>query len=188
VGRATKVTNSIRALRFANGEMTQAELADRLGVTRQTIIAVEQGKYSPTLEMAFRMARVFGVPLEQVFQYPDDPRRDYIKRCVAVGGQTVEVKDKVLYVDGRARNEPYVKHIDPTNHPASFDPRDNFGPYRVPDGSLFMMGDNRDNSNDSRFWGPVKMSLVKGRAMFLYWSWDGEQRWPRFGRILTAIR
>ena len=123
-----------------------------------------------------------------VFQYPDDPRRDYIKRCVAVGGQTVEVKDKVLYVDGQKQVEPYVKHIDPTNHPATFDPRDNYGPQQVPPGHLFMMGDNRDNSNDSRFWGPVNMSLVKGRAMFLYWSWDGDRRWPRFHRILTAIR
>jgi signal peptidase I len=123
-----------------------------------------------------------------VFQYPEDPRRDYIKRCVALGGQTIEVKDKVLYVDGQKQVEPYVKHIDPSNHPASSDPRDNFGPYQVPPGHLFMMGDNRDNSNDSRFWGPVNMSLVKGRAMFLYWSWDGERRWPRFHRILTAIR
>lgn len=69
--RPTRVTNSIRAFRFAHGEMTQAELADRIGVTRQTIIAIEQGKYSPTLEMAFQIARVFGVPLDEVFQYPD---------------------------------------------------------------------------------------------------------------------
>ena len=69
--RPTRVTNSIRALRFAHGEMTQAELADRVGVTRQTIIAIEQGKYSPTLEMAFQIARVFEVPLDEVFQYPD---------------------------------------------------------------------------------------------------------------------
>ncbi len=67
----TRVTNSIRALRFANGEMTQADLAQRIGVTRQTIIAIEQGRYSPSLEMAFQIARVFGVPLDQVFQYPD---------------------------------------------------------------------------------------------------------------------
>ncbi|WP_218022993.1 MULTISPECIES: helix-turn-helix transcriptional regulator [Calidithermus] len=66
------MTNSIRALRFAHGEMTQAELADRVGVTRQTIIAIEQGKYSPSLEMAFRIARVFKVPLEEVFHYPDE--------------------------------------------------------------------------------------------------------------------
>ncbi len=70
----TRVTNSIRALRFANGEMTQAELADRVGVTRQTIIAIEQGRYSPTLEMAFRITRVLRVPLDEVFQYPDEQR------------------------------------------------------------------------------------------------------------------
>ncbi len=72
MGKPTKVTNSIRSLRFAHQEMTQAGLAKQLGVTRQTIIAIEQGKYSPSLEMAFRIARVFDVPLEQVFQYPQD--------------------------------------------------------------------------------------------------------------------
>ena len=123
-----------------------------------------------------------------VFQYPEDPRKDYIKRCVAVGGQTVQVKDKQLYVDGQKRLEPYVIHIDTSVHPANWDPRDNFGPFTVPPGTLFMMGDNRDNSNDSRFWGPVPMSNVKGRALFLYWSWDGDRKWPRFGRILSAIR
>jgi putative transcriptional regulator len=70
--KPTRVTNSIRALRFAADEMTQAELADRVGVTRQTIIAIEQGKYSPTLEMAFRIARELRVPLDEVFHYPDE--------------------------------------------------------------------------------------------------------------------
>ncbi|MFC0678547.1 helix-turn-helix transcriptional regulator [Lysobacter korlensis] len=69
--KPTKVSNSIRALRFAHGEMTQAELAERVNVTRQTIIAIEQGRYSPSLEMAFQIARVFNVPLDDVFQYPD---------------------------------------------------------------------------------------------------------------------
>ena len=69
--KPTRVTNSIRALRFTNGEMTQADLADRVGVTRQTIIAIEQGKYSPSLEVAFQIARVFRVPLDEVFQYPE---------------------------------------------------------------------------------------------------------------------
>ena len=69
--KPTRVTNDIRALRSAAGEMTQAELADRIGVTRQTVIAIEQGRYSPTLEIAFQIARVFGVPLDAVFQYPD---------------------------------------------------------------------------------------------------------------------
>lgn len=69
--KPTRVTNDIRRLRFEHGEMTQADLAERIGVTRQTVIAIEQGRYSPSLEMAFRIARVFGVPLEAVFQYPD---------------------------------------------------------------------------------------------------------------------
>jgi putative transcriptional regulator len=71
VVKPTRVTNEIRRLRFASAEMTQAELADRIGVTRQTIIAIEQGRYSPSLEMAFQIARVFGVPLDEVFGYPD---------------------------------------------------------------------------------------------------------------------
>jgi putative transcriptional regulator len=72
MAKATRVTNAIRSLRFAHSEMTQAELADRIGVTRQTLIAIEQGRYSPSLEMAFRIARVFGVPLDQVFEYADE--------------------------------------------------------------------------------------------------------------------
>jgi putative transcriptional regulator len=71
VVKPTRVTNSIRSLRFTAGEMTQADLADRIGVTRQTVIAIEQGKYSPSLELAFQIARVFGVPLDSVFQYPE---------------------------------------------------------------------------------------------------------------------
>lgn len=73
--KPTKVTNAIRAFRFANGEMTQADLADRIGVTRQTILAIERGRYSPSLEMAFQIARVFKVPLDDVFQYPDNEDR-----------------------------------------------------------------------------------------------------------------
>jgi putative transcriptional regulator len=74
MGKPTRVTNTIRALRFANGEMTQADLADRVDVTRQTIIAIEQGRYSPSLEMAFRIARALGVPLDQVFHYPGEEK------------------------------------------------------------------------------------------------------------------
>jgi putative transcriptional regulator len=70
--KPTRVTNSIRSLRFTNGQMTQAELAERIGVTRQTVIAIEQGRYSPSLELAFQIARVFKVPLDEVFHYPDN--------------------------------------------------------------------------------------------------------------------
>lgn len=123
-----------------------------------------------------------------VFRYPDDPARDFIKRCVAVGGQTVEIRDKVLYVDGRAREEPYVVHKDPRVIPRETNGRDNFGPYVVPQGHLFMMGDNRDNSHDSRFWGSLPRNLVKGQAMFLYWSWDVDRRLPRLNRLFHPVR
>jgi signal peptidase I len=122
-----------------------------------------------------------------VFQFPQDPTKDFIKRCIATGGETVEIKNKAVYVNGRALDEPYAVHSDSTVRPAGFDFRDNFGPYTVPKGDLFMMGDNRDNSNDSRYWGPLDMDLVKGRAMFLYWSWDGSHLSPRWGRLFRII-
>jgi signal peptidase I len=122
-----------------------------------------------------------------VFQFPQDPSKDFIKRAVATGGQTVEVRNKQLYVNGKSRKEPYAIHTDPSVRPGGFDSRDNYGPFTVPADELFMMGDNRDNSNDSRFWGPLKMDLVKGRAMFLYWSWDRERNWPRWNRLFNVI-
>jgi signal peptidase I len=123
-----------------------------------------------------------------VFRYPDDPSRDFIKRCVAVGGQTVELRDKILYVDGIAQEEPFAIHKDPRVLPRESSPRDNFGPYVVRHDQLFMMGDNRDNSQDSRFWGGLPRSLVKGQAMILYWSWDADRRLPRLDRLLRPIR
>ena len=122
-----------------------------------------------------------------VFRYPDDPARDFIKRCVAVGGQVVEIREKVLYVDGRPREEPYAVHKDPRVLPRETSRRDNFGPFQVPQGHLFMMGDNRDNSHDSRFWGALPRNLVKGKAMFLYWSWDADRRLPRLNRLFHPV-
>jgi len=122
-----------------------------------------------------------------VFRYPDDPSRDFIKRCVAVEGQTVQIRDKVLYVDGKPRNEPYAIHIDSRDLPREVNQRDNFGPLVVPKGHIFMMGDNRDNSHDSRFWGPLPLGLVKGKAMILYWSWDAERKMPRFNRLFHVV-
>ena len=121
-----------------------------------------------------------------VFQYPRNPQQDFIKRCIATGGQTIEVHDKHVIVDGDTLREPYAIFSDPSVRPAGFEPRDNFGPYTVPKGDLFMMGDNRDNSNDSRFWGPVAMDLVKGRAMFIYFSTDGSNALDAFGKIRFA--
>jgi len=122
-----------------------------------------------------------------VFRYPVNPRQDYIKRCVAVAGQTVELRNKVLYVDGAKQSEPYAHHDDPRSLARELSSRDNFGPYVVPANHIFMMGDNRDNSLDSRFWGPLPLANVKGKAMFLYWSWDGSKVRPRMERLFHGI-
>jgi signal peptidase I len=122
-----------------------------------------------------------------VFRYPPNPSQDFIKRCVAVAGQTIEIKDKVLYVDGVPRDEPFTHHDDPRVLPRELSARDNFGPYVVPAGNVFMMGDNRDNSLDSRFWGSLPLANIKGKAMFLYWSWDSEKFRPRMGRMFHGI-
>ncbi len=111
-----------------------------------------------------------------VFQFPLNPSIDFIKRCIATEGQTVEIRHKQVFVDGKPLNEPYVRHIDPTEMPANVSPRDNLGPFTVPPGKLFMMGDNRENSEDGRFWGFVPMDHVKGRALFLYFS-TAAQNW-----------
>jgi signal peptidase I len=122
-----------------------------------------------------------------VFRYPENPRQDFIKRCVAVGGQTVMIRDKQLYVDGVQQVEPYVIHIDPRILPREISQRDNFGPFTVPKDYLFMMGDNRDNSHDSRFWGPLAIGLIKGKAAVRYFSWDGENHTVRFSRMFQGI-
>jgi len=127
-----------------------------------------------------------------VFQWPEDPTKDFIKRCVATGGQTVEVRHKQLYVDGVRQVEPYVKHTIQEEDPVGYTPRDNYKPPTVAPGEMFMMGDNRDNSNDSRFWGTVPMDLVKGRALFIYFSTAGTSWWNgvfhiRFDRLFKVI-
>lgn len=120
-----------------------------------------------------------------VFQFPEDPSQDYIKRCVATGGDTVEIRDKTLFVNGEAVEEDYTIHRDGN---VKSDMRDNMAMFRVPPGHLFMMGDNRDFSYDSRFWGPVDMKLVRGKAWLTYFSWDKESKLPRFDRMFRWIR
>jgi signal peptidase I len=120
-----------------------------------------------------------------VFRAPIGEHKDFIKRCVAVGGQTVEIRNKQLYVDGVKLDEPYVIHSDPYSVGP---PRDDFGPFTVPKGHIFMLGDNRDDSHDSRYWGPLSLDAVKGKAIFLYFSWDNEKHMPRFGRFFDLVR
>lgn len=111
-----------------------------------------------------------------VFKYPDDPSRNFIKRIIAVGGDTVEIREKIVYVNGTRQDEPYVQHVFPDILPARYSPRDNFGPITVPSNSFFMLGDNRDSSLDSRFWDHrfVAHRALVGKAWIIYWSWKDE--------------
>lgn len=122
-----------------------------------------------------------------VFAYPEDPRKDFVKRVVAVGGDTVAVRDKQLYVNGRPLFEPYIEHRESELFPATANPRDNFGPVTIPTGACFVMGDNRDRSYDSRFWGVVGKERIKGTVKNIYWSWDREHNAVRWGRIGSTV-
>lgn len=122
-----------------------------------------------------------------VFKYPVNPSQDYIKRVVGVQGDTIQIKDKKVYVNGEPQDENYAIFLDNKILPANVQGRDNMGPITVPENSLFVMGDNRDNSYDSRFWKFVDLKSVKGKAFILYWSWDKENfsvRWNRIGSLV----
>lgn len=122
-----------------------------------------------------------------VFKFPEDPSKDFIKRVIAVAGDVVEVRDKQVYVNQKLLNHDFGIHTDSYIFPSSVQPRDNFGPVVVPEKSLFVMGDNRDQSYDSRFWGFVDLKALKGKALMIYWSWDKENfgvRWNRIGHLL----
>ncbi|MCK5100405.1 MAG: signal peptidase I [Desulfobacteraceae bacterium] len=115
-----------------------------------------------------------------VFKYPKDPTKDFVKRIVAIGGDVVEIYNKELLINNKAVEEDYIIHNDSNIYPT----RDNFGPVTVPKNSYFVMGDNRDNSHDSRFWGFIEKSEIKGTVKNIYWSWDKKKfnaRWNRIG-------
>jgi signal peptidase I len=147
-----------------------------------------------------------------IFRAPYE-KRNLVKRCMGVEGDTIEIKNKVVYINGKRLDEPYAQHIDPNIYPPltlgvndyqrdwergrffrmGGHVRDNFGPVLVPRDHLFMMGDNRDNSFDSRFWGPLHEKYVIGEAMVLYFSWNNKVpwykiwakvRWKRIGHII----
>ncbi len=122
-----------------------------------------------------------------VFRYPEDPDRDFIKRIIGVEGDMIEYKNKRLFVNGQGIIEPFIQHTDKSEFPGGSDLRDNFGPYLVPKDKLFVMGDNRDQSYDSRYWGYVDIDDVRGKALILYWSWDRAKRFPRLERIGKLI-
>ena len=148
-------------------------------------ILVNKFIYGPRLEIpltSMSLGQLPGLRHPQrgdvvVFIWPKDRSKDFIKRVVATEGQTVELRNRHLYVDGAAVDDPHAHYTSPGAAGGSF------GPFTVPADSVFVMGDNRDQSYDSRFWGPVRLDEIKGKALIIYWSWDGPDRWIRWERI-----
>lgn len=122
-----------------------------------------------------------------VFEYPEDPSKDFIKRVVGTPGDVVQVRDKRVYVNGQLYENPHEVHKEKGVIPEAQNPRDNTKQITVPADSYFVMGDNRDRSYDSRFWGFVKNDKIKGLAFIKYWSWDREKFRVRFGSIGKLI-
>jgi signal peptidase I len=122
-----------------------------------------------------------------VFIYPEDRSKDFIKRVIGVGGDTIEIRNKKIFLNGLPFQDTHGVYVDDFIIPGTIQPRDNFGPMTVPKGAVFAMGDNRDQSYDSRFWGVVELKDVLGKAFIMYWSWNREDhnvRWSRLGGLV----
>jgi signal peptidase I len=117
-----------------------------------------------------------------VFKYPVQPDRDFVKRVIGLPGETLEVRDKKVYINGQPLDEPYVRYLDTSGGPTdsheitASDVRENYKPVTVPPDQYFMMGDNRDNSADSRYWGFLRRDYIKGKALLIYWSYESESQ------------
>ena len=128
-----------------------------------------------------------------VFKYPEEPERDFIKRVIGLPGETLELRSKRVYINGTILDEPYVRYLVPPDEESGggeFDVRVQYGPVTVPAGHYFMMGDNRDNSQDSRYWGFMPAEYVKGKALFVYFSYGETPSGStnvRWARILHQI-
>ena len=173
----------IQAFKIPSGSMKQTlQIGDHILVN----------KFIYGIKLPFLMTTI--VPIKNpkrgdivVFKFPEDPDKDFIKRVIGIAGDVVECRDKQVYINHKRLNHDYGIHTDSNIISGGVQPRDNFGPVVVPENSLFVMGDNRDHSYDSRFWGFVGLKALRGKALIIYWSWDKENfgvRWNRIGQIL----
>jgi signal peptidase I len=152
-------------------------------------ILVNKFIYGTKIPFTDRRILVFKKPEKGdiiVFKYPVDPKKDFIKRVIATEGDVIEERNKTVYVNKKAVLEPYVQHFDKAVRSDGMEPRDNFGPLIVPKNKIFVMGDNRDQSYDSRYWGFVDLKAILGEALIIYWSWDPNDlvRFNRIGRLI----
>jgi signal peptidase I len=155
-------------------------------------ILVNKFLYGP--EVPFTDLRLPGLRVPHrgdiiVFKYPQDEKRDFIKRIIGTPGDAVQVRGEDVYVNGQRLTEPYTKHTSPTAHLGSAYCGYAYAcePTKVPTDSYFVMGDNRDNSQDSRYWGFVRRDKIKGKAFLIYWSWDSDRHWLRWWRLGNYI-
>jgi signal peptidase I len=158
-------------------------------------LLVNKFVFGPTLgaaERALLPIRDVGRGDIVVFKYPDEPERDFIKRVIGLPGETIELRAKKVYVDGKPLDEPYVHFLEPASDAqeiTSFDVRERYGPVTVPPNQYFVMGDNRDNSQDSRYWGFLPRHYIKGRALMIYWSYEsGREDYVDEGILASAKR
>ena len=159
----------VQAFKIPTGSMeTNLLIGDHLLVNKVV--------YSPSL-LPFEGALLAKKPIRRghvvVFKYPEEPTRDFIKRVIGLPGETVEIRDKVVYIDGKPLDEPYKVHRNQVRG-INID-QDDYPPTRIPEDSYFCMGDNRDNSRDSRSWGFVPASYLKGRAFMIWWSYEEDR-------------
>ena len=200
----------VQAFKIPSGSMLETlQIGDHLLVNKMTRGTI--------VEIPLTRITLFHVPRLRepqrgeilVFQFPRDLSRDFIKRVIGLPGEVLAIRDKRVYINGALIEEPYAIYrggapaqaaaatlrIAANPVPACSgregrytQERDDYGPCRVPEGDLFMMGDNRDQSEDSRTWGPLPTELIRGKAFLIYWSWDRERFLPRWSRIGTLVR
>ncbi len=120
-----------------------------------------------------------------VFKYPEDPSKDFIKRVVGLPGETIQVIRQKVYINDKYLKEPYAHHSQSPSPNSG--KRDNMGPLRIPEGHIFVMGDTRENSHDSRMWGTLDLSKLRGKAQWIYWSWDSKDTGLRTDRLGTSV-
>jgi signal peptidase I len=171
----------VQAFKIPSGSMLETlQIGDHILVNKFIF-----GTRVPFTDLSVLPVRVPGRGDIVVFKYPVDEKRDFIKRVIGLPGDTIVIKNKTVFINGEELVDEYVEHRDANIIPGQ---RDNYGPVTVPDDSYFVMGDNRDGSFDSRFWGYVKKDEIVGKALIIYWSWDRENMRPRMKRIGQAIR